>query len=89
VLTSPFYQTKLGKKTVENYQMEFKRDFKTVLTKEDFDYLYALSETYPSSKLLILPNKPLENGYFKAQLNVPHWTAELYAMLELEIKNYR
>lgn len=83
-----FYSQKQRIAIVANQALDYATAISPALSKDDQKQLLDRLGSDQPGRLLIFPNKPSKNEDFKACLNCPHWTAELYAILELEIKNY-
>ncbi len=88
VFPSSFYRKKLKIEAISNKRDSYHTELNEALSEKELNYLLSLLGNGSLGKLLILPNKPDKNGYLKPQLHGPHWSAELYALLELELKNY-
>ena len=88
VFSSPFYLKKRKITAIPNQATFPMIQLDKALEQEDFEHLLTLLGQHQSGKLLIFPNKPSKNEAFRSTLNSAHWTPELHAFLELELKKY-
>lgn len=89
IFPSPFYQQKIEIESISHFLNFYNRTIKTELSEANFNELLSLHQGKRLGKLLIFPNKPDSDGHLRPKLNAPHWMAELYALLELELINYQ